>query len=86
MAEEPVTVTAADILAAGEKLEEFRQSLAPNEQAALAWLMQKAAMFPNTTGPAQGYAIVFEQRGSERLSGSLPFRFETTWSLGEGGT
>ena len=77
--------TPSDILAVGEKLEQFRQGLPPGEQAALAWLIQRAAMAPAEGGVAQGYAIVFGQKPAtaEQTSAALPFQFETTWSLGE---
>ena len=79
-------VTPADIQSVGEKLEEFRQGLPAGEQAALAWLIQRAAMAPSEDSMAAGYAIVFAKAAGisqEGSSGKLPFEFETTWSLGE---
>lgn len=79
-------ISAADIQSLGERLEQFRQGLPAGEQAALAWLIQRAAMAKEDTGLAQGYALVFEPRPGVEAGGpverGLPFRFETTWSLG----
>jgi len=78
-----VQVTPADIQSAGEKLEAFRQELPPAEQAALAWLFQRATMSAAEESPAAGFAIVFN-RDPDAAGDGLPFRFETTWSLGPG--
>jgi hypothetical protein len=78
--QQTVEPTPADVLSVGEKLEAFRQTLPPGEQAVLAWLIQRAAMAPENSALAQGYAIVFSE---SQESGKLPFRFETTWSVGE---
>jgi hypothetical protein len=78
--QQAVEPTPADVLSVGEKLEAFRQTLPPGEQAVLAWLIQRAAMAPEDSALAQGYAIVFSESGE---SGKLPFRFETTWSVPE---
>ena len=71
----------SDIQALGEKLEQFRQGLPPGEQAALAWLIQRATMMQSDDSIAQGYAVLFGKK--EGQAGGLPFQFETTWSLGD---
>jgi hypothetical protein len=54
---QPLAVSGSDIESVAQKLKQFHDTLSPNEQIVLDWLMSRAAQ----AGEVEGYALAYDK-------------------------